>query len=170
MKTRTTITLTAAALLAGTAAAGFLFPYRVEHRATATATADQAWKVIADLPGHSTWNPHTVELSGTPEVGETLLNRTRSSGTEFTFRPVVLVADPGRELRWRGTTGIRGVADGEHYFRIEPGPTADTVTVVQGEEFRGATVPLLRPFLDLEEEFATSTDALAAAITAHAGG
>ncbi|WIM72190.1 hypothetical protein QP028_12955 [Corynebacterium suedekumii] len=42
MKTRTTITLTTAALLAGTAAAGFLFPYRVEHRATATATADQA--------------------------------------------------------------------------------------------------------------------------------
>ena len=44
------------------------------------------------------------------------------------------------------------------------------MTVVQGEVFRGAAVLLLRPFLDLEEDFVTSTDALAAAITRHAGG
>lgn len=170
MKTRTSIALSTASILTATAAAGFLLPYRVEHRATATARPEHAWQVIADLPGHSDWSPHTVKLSGTPEVGETLLNRMRSSGTEFTFRPVVLVADPGRELRWRGTTGVRGIADGEHYFRIEPGPKPETVTVVQGEVFRGAAVLLLRPFLDLEEDFVTSTDALAAAITRHAGG
>lgn len=168
MRTRTIITLSVTGLCVATATAGFLIPYRVEQRATATASREQAWEVITDLPGHVGWNPHTVELSGTPAVGETLLNRTQSSGTEFTFRPVVLVAKSGQELRWRGTTLMRGIADGEHYFRIDPGPRPGTVTIVQGEEFRGAAVMLLRPFFNLEEEFATSTEALAAAITDHA--
>lgn len=168
MKTRT-ITLTLTALLTATALSGLLLPYRVEHSAVATADADTAWDVIADLENHPTWNPHTAELRGEPVVGSRLFNRTHSGGTELTFQPVVLVATPGSQLRWRGSLGVRWLADGEHYYRIDPGPTPGQVTVTQGEVFRGILVTLLRPRFHLEEEFAVSTAALAEHIEARHG-
>lgn len=160
MKART-ITLTLSAILATTALSGLLLPYRVEHSVVAAADTDTAWAVIADLENHPTWNPYTVELKGEPVVGTTLLNRTRSGDTELTFHPVVLVASPGSELRWRGSLGTRWIADGEHYYRIDPGPTPEQVTITQGEVFRGILVTPLRPWFNLDEEFAVSTAALA---------
>ncbi|MDO5511440.1 SRPBCC domain-containing protein [Corynebacterium sp.] len=160
MKIRT-IALTALAAASALAVSGVIFPYRVEHHATAEATPDTAWQVIEDLENYPTWNPYTAELRGEAVVGTHLYNRTRSGGSELVFRPEVLVADPGRELRWRGSLGTRWIADGEHYYRIDPGPTPEQVTITQGEEFRGILVTLLRPWFNLDEEFAVSTAALA---------
>lgn len=147
--------------LTAVAASGFLLPYRVEHSEIATATPEQAWKTITDLQNHPTWNPNVVRLEGEPVVGTRLINRTRSDTTEMTFHPEVIVAEPNRELRWRGSLGVRGLADGEHYYRIDPGPTPGQVTITQGEVFRGALVTLLRPFFNLAAKFAVSTKSLA---------
>ena len=38
----------------------------------------------------------------------------------MTFRPTVTKLEPGRELRWLGHLGVRGIFDGEHGFRIVP--------------------------------------------------
>lgn len=38
----------------------------------------------------------------------------------MTFRPTVLVAEPDRELRWRGRLLVPGLLDGEHAFVVEP--------------------------------------------------
>ena len=147
--------------LTAVAVSGFLLPYRVEHSEIATATPEQAWKTITDLQNHPTWNPNVVRLEGQPVVGTRLINRTRSDTTEMTFHPEVIVAEPNRELRWRGSLGVRGLADGEHYYRIDPGPTPGQVTITQGEVFRGELVTLLRPFFNLAAKFAVSTKSLA---------
>jgi hypothetical protein len=63
------------------------------------------------------------------------------------IHPTVLVADPGRELRWLGRLLMPGIFDGEHRFEIhetEPG----RVTFVQGERFSGVLVPFVRRMID----------------------
>jgi hypothetical protein len=60
----------------------------------------------------------------------------------MTFRPTVLVADPGRELRWLGRVFLPGVFDGEHVFTIAPLGTG-SVRFSQRETFRGILVPLM---------------------------
>lgn len=54
----------------------------------------------------------------------------------MTFRPTILVADPGRELRWLGHLLIGGVFDGEHRFAIEP-LGEDHVRFTHEERFSG---------------------------------
>ena len=63
------------------------------------------------------------------------------------FRPIVLAAQPNRELRWKGRLLLPGVFDGEHYFKLEPKPGGGLV-FQQGEIFSGILVPLLRRSLD----------------------
>jgi hypothetical protein len=63
------------------------------------------------------------------------------------FRPLVLAAEPVRELRWRGKLLIPGLFDGEHYFRLEPLPGGAT-KLVHGENFSGLLVPMFRRSLE----------------------
>ena len=72
--------------------------------------------MLTDFPRYDEWNP-SMRIEGTPEVGTKLvvhLDPDRARG--MTFRPTVLAATPGRELRWLGKLGVHGIFDGEHYF------------------------------------------------------
>jgi hypothetical protein len=74
--------------------------------------------------------------------------RIQPSGTRgMTFRPTLLVADTGRELRWLGRLLFPGVFDGEHRFMIEP-ITVGKVRFQQSEQFTGILVPMFRGSLD----------------------
>lgn len=77
----------------------------------------------------------------------------------MTFAPKVLVADPGRELRWIGRMWMPGIVDGEHYFRIEPAGDG-RVRLTQGERFSGALVPVAGGLLDMRDEFAAMNAAV----------
>jgi hypothetical protein len=63
------------------------------------------------------------------------------------LRPEVLAAAPSQELRWVGHTGVPGLFDGEHRFRIEP-LAADRVRFVQEERFSGVLAPLVLRFIE----------------------
>jgi hypothetical protein len=64
------------------------------------------WAVIVDLPAYHEWNPFIVEAAGTVAVGEKLRLRMALPGrSPMTIKPQVLVADPDRELRWKGKLG-----------------------------------------------------------------
>lgn len=65
----------------------------------------------------------------------------------MTFRPCVLVADAGRELRWLGRLLLPGIFDGEHSFLIQP-LASGKVLLRQSELFSGVLVPLFRGSLD----------------------
>ncbi len=65
----------------------------------------------------------------------------------MTFKPVVLAAEPGRELRWLGRFLLPGLLDGEHSFRLEP--LADgRMRFVQAESFSGILVGRLGKTLE----------------------
>jgi hypothetical protein len=100
------------------------------------APPERVWSLLTDPAEHAAWNPGMRAVEGRFAAGERLrLSMRTPSGGTMTFRPRVLVADPARELRWRGRLGLPRLFDGEHYFRLiaENGGTR----LIHGERFHG---------------------------------
>jgi hypothetical protein len=106
------------------------------------APADVVWQVLLDFERYPEWNPFIRNISGDARAGGRLRVHVAPSGERgLTFRPRVLVAEPGRELRWRGRLFVPGLFDGEHAFVITPhSPTS--CRLVQSERFSGVLVAL----------------------------
>lgn len=104
------------------------------------ASPEKIWEVLTDFRAYPEWNPFIVRITGEPSVGQrldVLLSPPQQS--EMRFKPVVLRADPGAELRWRGVFGFRWLLTGEHFFRLDPqGPRLTRFT--HGEDFSGWAV------------------------------
>jgi hypothetical protein len=112
------------------------------------ASPDTVWAVLADTSAYAEWNPFVRRLSGDLREGAKLEAQIAPpGGRAMTFKPTVLTAEPGRELRWLGRLLVPGLFDGEHRFRLEP--IADGRTrFVQSERFSGILVDLLRKTLE----------------------
>ena len=129
--------ITASALALGIGAAFARAPRDgFETEIFIAAPPERVWALLTDPVAHAAWNPMIVDVQGRFTAGQhvQLTMRTPSGGT-MRFRPRVLVADPGRELRWLGRLGLPRLFDGEHYFRLitEAGGTR----LIQGERFCG---------------------------------
>jgi hypothetical protein len=109
---------------------------RIETEIDIPAPPLAVWQVLTDGPAYPDWNPFIRAMSGRVAEGERLATTMHPQcGKPMTFHPRVLVADPGRELRWLGRLGLPRLFDGEHFFRLE---ATDTGTrLVHGETFRG---------------------------------
>jgi hypothetical protein len=112
------------------------------------ATPERIWAVLTDFDSFPDWNPFVRSIEGKARRGEKLrVTIQPPGGTAMTFRPTVLKAEPGRELRWIGRFLMPGLFDGEHYFQVtetHPGHCR----FVHGERFSGLLVPLFRGNLD----------------------
>ena len=109
---------------------------------------ERVWEMLTDFASYPEWNPFIRRIAGPVAVGarlEALLQP--PGGRGMLFRPTILAAEPGRELRWLGRLGVPGVFDGEHAFRIEP-LARGRVRFVQEERFSGVLAPLLLRFLE----------------------
>lgn len=112
------------------------------------ASAQQVWAVLSDFASYPEWNPFIRSVAGLPKEGERLRIVVQPSGGKaMRFSPVVMRAEPDRELRWLGRLLIPGVFDGEHRFAIEPLGDG-IVRFEQSEQFKGLLVGLLRASLD----------------------
>ena len=114
----------------------------VEAETVVNASPERVWEVLADTAAYADWNPVIVRLSGELRPGAPIefVNRGQN-GRTMTFRPRVLKAEAGRELRWLGQVGVPRLFDGEHYFVLTPLPGGRT-RLQHGEHFRGVLVPL----------------------------
>jgi len=95
---------------------------RIDTHVEIESSARRVWEVLADFPAYAHWNPFVRR--------------------GMTFRPIVLAADPHRELRWLGRLILPGLFDGEHVFTIAPF-SSGRVRFSQRETFRGLLVPLM---------------------------
>jgi hypothetical protein len=114
----------------------------IQHQIEIDAPPAVVWEQLADTNAYPEWNPFVRRLTGELHAGATLTVRIAPpGGRAMTFRPTVLAAEIGRELRWRGRLLIPGLFDGEHSFRLEPLPGGRT-RLIQSERFRGLLVGL----------------------------
>jgi hypothetical protein len=112
------------------------------------ATAEKVWHLLTDFASFYQWNPFIRHASGEARAGARIEVHIQPSGARgTTFRPLVLRAEPDRELRWRGRLLVPGLFDGEHIFMIDPAG-ANRVRFTQREVFTGLLVPLLARGLD----------------------
>ena len=112
------------------------------------APAETVWMVLADLAAYLEWNPFVRRAEGEVRIGSRLHVLIHPPGKKvMSFRPKVLVADPGRELRWLGHLWVPGLFDGEHSFVIEPWDEG-CVRFIQRERFGGLLLPLLSKMLE----------------------
>ncbi len=112
------------------------------------ATPEQVWAILTDFAAYPAWNPFIKYIRGIPKPGTQLEVRIQPSGAKgMTFRPSVLIADAGRELRWLGRFLLPSVFDGEHRFEIEP-LASGKVRFRQSEQFSGMLVPIFRGSLE----------------------
>jgi hypothetical protein len=112
------------------------------------ATPERVWQVLTDFAAYPQWNPFITRADGEARRGRRLTLRMQpAGGRATTFRPTVLEAAQGRQLRWPGRLLVPGLFDGEHRFTIRPLGDGQ-VRLVQQEDFRGLLVPLLAGSLD----------------------
>lgn len=139
------------------------FTNEIRSEVTIEATADEVWGVLADFGSYGEWNPGFVSIAGRAEAGATLeIVFAMKADRTMRMRPTVLVAEPGRELRWLGRLFVPRLFDGEHRFQIHDDGHG-RVRFVQGERFRGLLVPFLRSMIEVDTlaMFERVNDALA---------
>ncbi|MDD1720479.1 MAG: SRPBCC domain-containing protein [Euryarchaeota archaeon] len=125
---------------------------RIRAEIEINASAERVWHILTDFEAFPQWNPFIRQISGELKVGGKLDVFLQPSGQRgMRFHPVVLAAEPCRELRWLGRAwGIPKLFDGEHSFTIER-RDANRVRFVQQEVFSGILVSLLRSTLGAAE-------------------
>jgi hypothetical protein len=112
------------------------------------ASAERVWQLLTDFDSFPEWNPFIRWAKGEAKAGARLEVHMEPSGASgMTFKPLVLKAEPGHELRWLGRLLMPGLFDGEHIFSIE-NLEANRVRFTQREVFTGLLVPILARGLD----------------------
>lgn len=104
------------------------------------APAAKVWDVLIDTDRWAEWNPF-AKASGRFAAGEQVaVTLTPPGKSAMTIRPRIVKLEPGRELRWLGSLGMRGLFDGEHGFRVVP-EDVGRCRFEQFETFTGLLVP-----------------------------
>jgi hypothetical protein len=104
------------------------------------APAERVWAILIAAEKWAEWNPF-AKVKGRFAVGERVtVTLTPPGKSAMTFKPTVVRVEPGRELRWLGHLGLRGLFDGEHGFRVVP-EDAGRCRFEQFEMFTGLLAP-----------------------------
>lgn len=112
------------------------------------APAQEIWDVLADFRRYAEWNPFIRKAEGSATPGERITIRVHQLDRKpNTFKPRIVAAEPGRELRWRGHVITPGVFDGEHVFELTQ-LDGGAVRVTQSETFSGLLVPFIGGIID----------------------
>jgi hypothetical protein len=115
----------------------------IETTVDINASKDAVWNVLTDFARYDQWSPF-MRIQGTPEVGAKLLVRLSADGGRgMSFKPRVLKATPGEELRWLGKLVFHGIADGEHFFLLTTNSDG-TTRLNHGERYSGALLALAK--------------------------
>lgn len=118
-----------------------VFSKQLSSEILINSSAERVWTIITDFKSFPDWNPFIRRASGEIRVGAKLNVFIQPSGARgMTFKPVVLKAEPNREIRWLGRLYLPWLFDGEHALIIQPS-NANHVKFVQQEKFSGFLVP-----------------------------
>ncbi len=107
------------------------------------ASSEKVWEVLTDFENYPSWNPFIKSISGNKDVGQILATEIEPPNRKpMKFTPKVLAFEPNKELRWLGSAAIKGIFDGEHYFKILEQEN-NIIKFEHGERFSGILVGLM---------------------------
>ena len=116
---------------------------QIETDIIINADLNKVWLILTDFESYPHWNPFIRVISGKKKVGEKLrvfIQPPESKG--MLFKPIIQIYRMEDEFRWIGKLGVRGIFDGEHYFKLKAVGNNQT-KLVQGEIFSGILIPLM---------------------------
>lgn len=106
------------------------------------ATPQQVWKTLLDFENYPNWNPF-IHIKGQAKVGQQLTNTLFLDNQKpQVFKPIVLAIEKQQQLRWQGQLFIKGLFDGEHYFKLEA-VSQNQTKLIHGENFSGILTSLI---------------------------
>ena len=150
-----------------------MFEREIQESIEIAASPSEVWWQLTNFEAYREWNPFITRISGEAASGTRLTVAMQpASMPPIVLRPRVLVAEPERELRWRGRLGWPKLFDAEHAFTIES-MGVDRVRFIQRERFSGLLAPGALPLIEqrLRESFRAMNQALRQrAEAAHATG
>ena len=118
----------------------------LEHTIDIHATPEQVWEALTGFEAYDGWNPFMRRVAGAPEVGSRLrIELSPPEGRRIVVSPSVVVADPARELRWRGALPL-GLFTGEHAYLITPAESG--ARLVHRGWYRGLLVRIFGSVID----------------------
>lgn len=129
----------------------------------------RVWRALVAFADYPAWNPFILSIDGPLAVGARLTVRIQAPGrSAISFRPRVLIAEPERQLRWKGRLVLPGLFDGEHSFRLEPIPGG--VRFHHEERFRGLLASMMpaASYESVRQGFGMMNQALKARVEAAA--
>lgn len=128
------------------------------------APPETVWDVLTDLPRYPDWNPFTVEVRSTLEVGDPIDMRVRMSrlGIHVCQREQIREVRPRERIRYGMKTIAEGLLWAERDQRIEPLASGRTRYVTE-DTIAGAIAPIVFAIFgtSLEDGFASMARALA---------
>lgn len=124
----------------------------IETEIEINATTEKVWQTLTDTNSLESWNPFIRKIDGKLEKGNQIsITLKQVNGKEMDFKPTLTELKPNKELRWQGKLFVKGIFDGEHYFKLEP-IEDDKTKFVHGENFGGILITLMGGVLKSTKE------------------
>lgn len=121
---------------------------------TISTSPQRVWSVLTDFNNYPNWNPFIKSISGNQNIGSQLNVVIQPPGSSsMTFKPKILQFDPYKQFRWKGKLLLKGIFDGEHFFKLTDNNDG-TTTLTHGEIFTGILVGLMKkPLIKTKQGF-----------------
>jgi hypothetical protein len=124
---------------------------KIETQIIIHSRPDLVWSVLTDFEKFCDWNPFLKTVSGEKQIGAQLKVEIQPPNAKsMTFKPTILILEKPKHFRWLGKLFVRGIFDGEHYFKLNDNGDGSTL-FIHGEIFTGILVNLFSQTLENTE-------------------
>jgi len=112
---------------------------KIETEILINASKNQVWKALMSHQSYEIWNPFIKSIKGSPIEGNQIEVTMEIEGRKpMAFKPEILINKIQSEFRWKGKMFVKGLFDGEHYFKLEE--SKNGTKLIHGEIFSGMLV------------------------------
>lgn len=125
-----------------------MFKITIQTRIEIDSGPISVWEVLTGFASYPEWNPMIRNAKGELRKGARLELHFKPPGRKsHVFRPVLMVVEPERELRWKGKPEVPVLFESEHYFILEQRSDGGTI-IEHGMDFCGLLIPPVRRKLE----------------------
>lgn len=121
----------------------------IKSEITIHSTPQIVWEHLTNFELYKEWNPFILSFKGNLVEREKIRVKIKPyKANPMNFSPTIIKIDNNKEIRWIGRLFVKGLFDGEHYFKlIDKG---NATLFIQGEIFSGIFVPFMKNMIEIK--------------------